>query len=109
MPIYVVTQKAPGADVRLIDAAKPASVAAFIVTDMFEIRRAEEVELFRLGAQGVELEYADAPAPQKEVGPNPDESSESTEQNVEPDPPKTDDFGPVDPIDPNAERMANEG
>ena len=98
MPIYKIAQKEGGADVRLVEAKNGVTALKHVTGDMFEVDLCDGKDLFRLAANGIELEIAEPEPPQPNDPPAPTPT---------PPPPKEDEFGPVDDL--NADRASREG
>jgi len=115
MPIYQVRQKEGGADVRLVDAKNGVTALKHVTSDMFEVELCDGKDLFRLAANGVELEIAEPePTQTSEAKTDPPAATTSeTQTSAPPDSSKSDDFGPLDDNDDgddlNASRAASEG
>lgn len=112
MPIYQVRQKEGGADVRLVDAKNGVTALKHVTSDMFEVELCDGKDLFRLAANGVELEIAEPePTQTNEAKTDPPAATSETQTSAPPDSSKSDEFGPLDNNDDdlNTQRSASEG
>lgn len=89
MPLYAVKDKQADADTpkaeRLIRAARPESALKFVIGDRFDVVKAEDMTLYRLGRKGVEIEDADADAePAPDPAPEPAAEVQQSEDGQQP-------------------------
>lgn len=111
MPIYQVRQKEGGSDVRLVDAKNGVTALKHVTGDMFEVELCDGKDLFRLAANGVELEIADPEPPQgggKAEEPEPPAANAGSGEIEIGGSSRTDEFGEIEE-DLNAERASREG
>lgn len=105
MPIYAVKQKEGGSDVRLVEAKNGVTALKHVTGDMFEVDLCDGKDLFRLAANGIELEIAEPEPPQPSGASEPAATEPDKPRFL--DKPKEDEFGPVDDL--NADRASREG